>query len=160
MYHPENMARMRPQQLQTAECQKLSQIQNGGRELGYFVRFCSVCFKQLGSLTTSRRTWIWRERYCRKSRMDVECYKPSAKRKWSVFIFSSFSKYSRVLCLSTAVPVEPYFSIIIIILDKIMIRVSVNTLLMIVMTVITFKLAFLSFYFTNTCMSIIQIKAL
>lgn len=73
---------------------------------------------------------------------------------------ASQSIISRVLCLSTALPVEPYFSIITIILDTIMIRVSVYTLLMIVMTVITFKLAFLSFYFTNTCMSIIQIKAL
>ena len=75
-----NKVRMRPQQLKTAVCQKLLQIQNGGRELGYFVRFCSVCFKQLDSLTTSCRTWIWRERYGRKSRMDGECYKPSAKR--------------------------------------------------------------------------------
>ena len=49
-----------------------------------------------------------------------------------------------------AVPVEPYFSIITIIVNKIVIRVSVYTLLMIVMNVITFKVTFLSFYFTST----------
>lgn len=77
--------------------------------------------------------------------MDGECYKPSAKRKWLVFIvlkplkmFTWFGPFygsaGRAVKCPVLVNTYLYFSIITIIVNKIIIRVVVHTLSMILMT--------------------------